>query len=105
MHAGLKWCTWPKARYAGPVWCTWNGAKAVHAGLQTRNSHTLILNIKKQLFHTRPYITLLDVLVLFMVPSGEEFPPISPLQLLILYPNLPKVLHCLEMSALLLVGH
>ena len=40
MHAGLKWCTWPKARYAGPVWCTWNGAKAVHAGLQTRNSHT-----------------------------------------------------------------
>ena len=49
MHAGLKWCTWPKARYAGPVWCTWNGAKAVHAGLQTRNSHTLLDVLEKKL--------------------------------------------------------
>ena len=75
----------------------------MHVGLQTRNSHILILNIEKQLFHTRLYITLLDVLVLFIVPDGEEFPPISPLQLFLLCPNLPKAWHCLEMSALLLV--
>ena len=40
-----------------------------------------------------------------MVPGSEEFPPISPLQLLLLCPNLPQVLHYLEMPALLpLVG-
>ena len=44
-------------------------------------------------------------LVLFMVPGSEEFPPISPLQLLLLCPNLPQALHYLEMPALLpLVG-
>jgi len=32
------------------------------------------------------------------------FPPISPLQLLLLCPNLPQALHYLEMLALLLVG-
>ena len=43
-------------------------------------------------------------MVLFVMPGSEEFPPISPLQLL-LCPNLPHALHCLEMSALLpLVG-
>ena len=76
MHAGLRWCTW-------------SGVEAMHAGLQIINSHTLILNIEKQVFYTRPYITLLDVLVLFVVPSSEEFPPISHLQLLLLCPNLP----------------
>ena len=91
MHAKLRWCTWTRV-------------EAVHASLQTRNSHTLILNIKKQLFHTRPYITLLDVLVLFVVPGSEKFPPILPLQLLLLCPNLPQALHCLEMPALLLVS-
>ena len=91
MHAGLRWCTWTRA-------------EAVHAGLQIRNSHTLILNIEKQVIYTCPYITLLDVLVLFVVPGSEEFPPISPLQLLLLCPNLPQLLHCLEMPALLLVG-
>ena len=91
MHAGLRWCTW-------------SGVEAMHAGLQTINSHTLILNIEKQVFYTRPYITLLDVLVLFVVPSNEEFSPISHLQLLLLCPNLPQVLHCLEMPALLHVG-
>ena len=91
MHAGLRWCTW-------------SGAEAMHASLQTINSYTLILNIEKQVFHIRPYITLLDVLVLFVVPGSEKFPPISPLQLLLLCPNLPQVLHCLEMPTLLLVG-
>ena len=91
MHAGLRWCTW-------------SGAEAMHAGLQTINSHRLILNIEKQVFHTCPYITLLYVLVLFVVPGSEEFPPISPLQLLLLCPNLPQVLHYLEMPALRLVG-
>ena len=76
----------------------------MHASLQTINSYTLILNIEKQVFHIRPYITLLDVLVLFVVPGNEKFPPILPLQLLLLYPNLPQVLHCLEMPALLLVS-
>ena len=38
-----------------------------------------------------------------MVPSNEEFPPISPLELLLLCPYLLQVLHCLEMLALLLV--
>ena len=33
--------------YAGLRWCTWNGAEAMHAGLQTINSHTLVLNIEK----------------------------------------------------------
>ena len=77
--------------YAGLRWCTWSGAKAMHIGLQTRNSHTC------------PYNTLLDVLVLFVVPSSEDFPPISPLQLLLLCPYLLQALHCLEMLALLLV--
>ena len=66
MHAELRWCTW-------------SGAEAMHAGLQTINSYTLILNIGKQVFQICPYITLLDVLVLFVVPGSEEFPPISPL--------------------------
>ena len=91
MHARLRWCTWTRV-------------EAVHAGLQTRNSHTLILNIEKQLFHTHVHIILLDVLVLLVVPNSEEFPPILPLQLLLLYPNLPQVLHCLEMTAFLLVS-
>ena len=75
--AGLKWSGW--AMHAELRWCTWSGAEAMHAGLQTINSYTLILNIEKQVFHIRPYITLLDVLVLFVVPGSEEFPPISPL--------------------------
>ena len=90
--------------YAGLRWRTWSGAEAMHVGLQTINSHKLILNIEKQVFYTRPYITLLDVLVLFVVPGSEEFPPISPLQLLLLCPNLPQLLHCSEMLTLLLVG-
>ena len=49
-------------------------------------------------------MTLLYVLVLFVVPSSEEFSPISPLQLLLLCPNLPQALHYLEMPALLLVS-
>ena len=89
--------------YAGLRWRTWSGAEAMHAGLQTINSHTLILNIEKQVFYTCPYITLLEVLVLFVVPSSEDFPPISPLQLLLLCPYLLQALHCLEMLALLLV--
>ena len=45
------------------------------------------------------------VLVLFVVPGSEEFPPISPLQLLLLCPNLPQALYCLKMPTLLpLVG-
>ena len=90
--------------YAGLRWCTWSGAEAMHAGLQTINSHTLILNIEKQVFYIRPYITLLDVLVLFVMPGSEEIPPISPLQLLLLCSNLLQAMHCLEMPALLLVG-
>ena len=43
MHAKLRWCTWTRV-------------EAVHASLQTRNSHTLILNIEKQLFHTHIHI-------------------------------------------------
>ena len=58
MHARLRWCTWPKAGHAGLVWSTWSGVKAVHAGLQTRNLHTLILNIEKQLFHRHDHILL-----------------------------------------------
>ena len=54
--------------------------------------------------HICPYITLLDVLVLFVVPGSEEFPSISLLQLLLLCPNLPQALHCLKIPALLLVG-
>ena len=68
---GLRWCTWPEAGHAGLVCCTWIGAEAMHAGLvlctwcgwgypgsssaslQTGNSHTLILNIEKKLFHTK----------------------------------------------------
>ena len=76
MHAELRWCTW-------------SGAEAMHADLQTINSYTLTFYIGKQVFQIRPYITLLDVLVLFVVPGSEEFPPISLLQLLLLCPNLP----------------
>ena len=36
--------------------------------------------------------------------GNEEFPPISPLQLFLLCPNLPEALHCLEIPALLPVG-
>ena len=42
--------------YAGLRWCTWSGAKAMHIGIQTRNSHTLILDIEKQVFHTHVHI-------------------------------------------------
>ena len=59
---------------------------------------------KASISPTCPYITLLDVPVLFVVPGSDEFPPISPLQLLLLCPNLPQPLHYLEMPALLLVG-
>ena len=48
MHAGLRWCTWPEAGHAGLVWCTWSGW-AMHVGLQTRNSHTLLDVLEKQL--------------------------------------------------------
>ena len=58
MHDGLRWCTWTRAEamHAGLVWCTWCGwgyPDSSSASLQTRNSHTLILNIEKQLFHTK----------------------------------------------------
>ena len=63
MHAGLRWCTWPEAGHVGLVWCTWNGwamhaglrwfpwsgVEAMHVGLQTRNSHTLLDVLEKQL--------------------------------------------------------
>ena len=35
--------------YAGLRWCTWSGAEAMHVGLQTRNSHTLLDVLEKQL--------------------------------------------------------
>ena len=43
MHDGLRWCTW-------------NGAEAMHVDLQTRNSHTLLDVLEKQLFHTHVHI-------------------------------------------------
>ena len=66
-----------------------------------RNQSARETNSSTIVFHTRPYITILDALVLFVVLGSEEFPPISPLQLLLLCSNLPQILHCLEMPALL----
>ena len=120
----LSWCCWSSDVHPDSVWCCLTGVvqlewmgyvcwtEVVHlewswsyARWPTNNKFTYI-NIeywKASILHTS-IITLLDVLVLFVVPGSEEFPPISPLQLILLCPNLPQLLHCLEMPALLLVG-
>ena len=67
-------------------------------------THINIEYWKATISHSCPYITLLDELHLFVVPGSEEFPLISPLQLLLLCPNLPQALHYLEILALQLVG-
>ncbi|KAK9986021.1 hypothetical protein SO802_030972 [Lithocarpus litseifolius] len=61
---------------------------------------------KREKFYTVALAFLLVIcgICLFNLPGSEEFPPIAPLQLLLLCPNLPQALHCLEMPALLLVG-
>ena len=117
--------SWPKMVHLAWSWACWTGmvhlewmgyacwTEVVHLEwgwsyacwpTNKKFTHINIEYWKATISHTCPYITLLDVLVLFVVPGNEKFPPILPLQLLLLCPNLPQALHCLEMPALLLVG-
>ena len=97
VHLAWSWACW-----IGMAYLEWMG----YACWPTNKKFTYI-NIeywKASISHTCPYITLIDVLVLFVVPSNDEFSLISPLQLLLLCPNLPQPLHYLEMPSLLLVS-